>query len=238
MSRSDNPQNDANRFDDEIFVALFRKGAHDYIENDLLVNLPEEESDTEPGLSEVAEKKIKKMIKQAIRRGKSMRIVKRLPRIASIALIVIALCAITVMSVEALRIPFLNLFINTEDKITTIDFDEEQSSSDNSLADLFGYMPEGYELTSEDNLEQGIAFVFTNERKKNIIIEKYSEEGSSGIDTEAAEFAEIMINENNQGFYSTKNGEISLVFTKDGYTYFISANMNLTEITKIAEKIK
>ncbi len=235
-NKKNNPINDQN-FDDEIFVALFRKGAHDYIENDLLINLPEEKKDTEPGLSALTKKKIEKMIRQAICRERSMRIVKHLPRIAAIALIVIALCAITVMSVEALRIPFLNLFINTKDNITVIDVGEEQLSSDN-FGELFGYIPEGYELTSENNLEQGMAFIFTSGSKEDILIERYIEEGSLGIDTEAAEFAEVMINENNQGFYSTKNEEISLIFTKDGYTYFISANMDLSEIIKIAEKIK
>ena len=57
------------------------------------------------------------------------------------------------------------------------------------------------------------------------------------MDTENAEYGEIMINES-RGFYSTKNGSTNLVFTKNGYAYSIIASLDLSEIIKIAKNIK
>lgn len=237
-NRENKSINDTNRFDDEIFIALFRKGAHEYLENDLIGDLSERKDKMESGLSEAAEKKIKKMINQAIRKEKNRRIVKRFPRIVAIVLIVIVICSITVMSVEAFRVPFLNLFVRTEEKITDIEFDQDQANDDvDSLTDMFGYIPDGYELTFDDMQEQDTTFIFTNEREESIFINKFNGKGNYGVDTEGAEYDEIMINEY-QGFYSIKNGLATLVFTKNGYAYSISASIDLTEIIKIAENIK
>ena len=239
MSYDDNnTMNDKNSFDDEIFIALFRKGTNDYLENNLLTDLPEKKSGTESGLSEFTEKKIKKNIRQAIRREKSMRIMKRLPRIAAIVLIVIAVCAITVMSVEALRVPLLNLFVHTEEKIMDIDLEEGQANDeDTSLSDMFGYIPKEYELTSEDIQEQVASFNYMNINEDSIIIDRYVGEGKISVDTENAECGNIMIN-GNQAFYTIKNELTNLVISKDGYTYMIYGSINFEEIVKIAENIK
>ncbi len=237
-NKENNSTSSYNRFDDEIFVALFRKGAHDYLENDLFGDLPENTDDVQSGLSEIANKKIKKMISQAIRREKNMRIIKHLPRIVAIVLIVVVVCSITVMSVEALRLPFLNLFVNTEEKIMDIKIEEgETYDEDNSLAGLFGYIPEGYELTSEDNQNQATTLIYINKKGESIFIKRFDSEGNLGVDTENADYGELLINDD-IGFYSTKNGLTTLVFSKNEYAYYISASIDLSEIIKISKNIK
>jgi hypothetical protein len=221
-------------FDGEIFVALFRKGAHAYLQNDLLSDAPEH---TQTGLSDVADKRIRKTIGRAIRKEKGRWLFRQLPRVVAVLLIVITVCSITVMSVEAFRTPFLNLFVNTEEKKTDIDFDQRETNDESRLADMFAYIPDGYELSLEDHVAQGVTFIYTNESGKAIFIERYNEDGSFSIDTEAAEYNEITIGEN-QGFYAVKNGETMLVFAKNEFTYFISASMDLSEIIKIAENIQ
>jgi len=230
-----NSNQEFNSFDDEIFIALFRKGAHEYIENDLLGELSDK-NDTHR-LSEISDKKIKKMVNQAIRKENNRRRIKRFPRVAMIIIIMLAVCSIAAMSVEALRVPFFNLFVNTKEKITTIEINNGEKNELDSLEDLFGYIPDGYELESEDIKEQVAAFVYTNENKDSISIYRFLGEGSVSVDTEKAEYSEMIIN-SNKCFYSVKNGETNLVYVKDGYAYLISGSINLEQIIKIAEKIK
>lgn len=232
-----NANQELNSFEDEIFIALFRKGAHEYLENDLLGELPDKDRSGILEFSEIKDKKIKKIINQAIHKEKKMKIAKRLPRIIAIVLVVFAICSITVMSVEALRVPFFNLFVNTKEKITTIEVNQDQISDDNSFKDSFGYIPDGYEMMSEDSQDNTTSFIFTNDNGDSIFIDIFNKEHSAGVDTEDAEYNEIMINAF-QGFYSIKNETTNLVFIKNNYTYLILGSIDLEEIIKIAENIK
>lgn len=223
-------------FDNDIFLALFRKGAHEYLENDLLGDLPD--SDDTSRLSEICNKKIKNMIKQAIRKEKRTWITKRLPRIAVIVLVVLAICSATVMSVEALRVPFLNLFINSEERKTDIEFNKDQAIvEDESFAVLFEYIPKGYELVSEEIEEQDVSLMYLNSDEETIFIDMYYGGSSISLDTEDAEHGEIKIN-GEQGFYSYKDGLTMLVFSKNEYVYSITASIELEEVIRIAENIK
>lgn len=236
-NKGNNKTSHQDPFDDKVILALFQKGAHEYLEN-MLNDLPDSADENEPGPSEVFNKKIENMITRAIRKEKKKHRVKRIPRIAAVVIAVIVICSITVMSVEAFRVPFLNLFVNTEEEITDIEYEEDQASDEgSSQSDLFGYIPDGYELTVEDVQEQAATFIYFNENEEKLLIRRYYGEGSSGIDTENADYNEISINDY-QGFYSTKHGITTLVFTKNGYAYFIQAYIDLSEIVKIAENIK
>lgn len=226
-----------NPFENEIFIALFRKGAYEYLEHDMLGELPDKDRNNILEFSDIKDIRIRKMINRAIHKEKKIRIAKFLPRIIAIVLVVFAICTITIMSVEALRVPFFNLFVNTKEKITTIEADQGQPSDKNSFADLFEYIPNGYELMSEDNQDNTASFIFTNGNGDNIFIDMFNKEHSAGVDTEDAKYNEIMIN-NFQGFYSIKNGTTNLVFIKDNHTYLILGSIDLEEIIKIAENIK
>ncbi len=223
------------RFDDEIFVALFRKGAHAYLQNDLLSDMPK---DTPTDLSDMGDKKIRKTIGRAIRREKNRRMARRLPRAMVIVLIVIAVCTGTMMSVEAFRTPFLNLFVNTEEKKTDIEIGEVQAGDEGGYwTDMFGYIPSGYELTSEDIQEQAAFFTFTKSQNDSIVVDRYLGEGSICIDTESADYGDTMIN-GHQAFYTIKDDFTTLVISQDGYAYMIYGSIDLEEIIKIAENIK
>lgn len=232
-----NTNQELNSFEDEIFIALFRKGAHEYLENDMLGKLPDQHRNDTHKFSEIKDRRIIKMINQGIHKEKKKRVAKLLPRIIAGVLIALIICSITVMSVEALRVPFFNLFVNTKEKITTIEVDEGQTSDNNSFADLFEYIPDGYEMMSEDNQDNTTSFIFTNGNGDSIFIDILNKEHSAGVDTEDAEYNEIMTNAF-QGFYSIKNGTTNLVFIKNNYTYLILGSIDLEEIIKIAENIK
>lgn len=227
--------NRADHFDNEIFLALFRKGADEYLENDLLID--GDNIDKESQISEVADKRIQVMIKQAIRKEKSKRAARTMPKILALFLAVLFVFIVAVMSVDALRVPFLNLFVHTEEKITDINFNTEQMGEGESFEDVFSYIPIGFELVSEEMQGRDVSLLYVNQAGERIVINIHYDGSDIGLDTEGSHYNKIMIKEQ-LGFYSSKNGFTNLVITKDGYAYTISSTIKLPEIIKIAENIK
>ena len=219
---------------EDIFMAIFRKGAYEYLED----GINEFRDFPNFSLPETGEKKILNLINKQVRKEKVNRILKKLVKIAAIFFIIVTVCTITIISVEALRVPILNLFTYTEEKITDIEFIDNQSNVEGvSFEDCFEYVPEGFELASEEIDGLDASLIYTNMDEESIFIDMYYGGSSLGVDTENAEYGEIIINES-KGFYSTKNGSANLVFTKNEYVYSIIANLDLSEIIKIAENIK
>lgn len=223
-------------FDNDIFLALFRKGAHKYLENDLLGDLPD--SDDTSRLSEICDKKIKNMIKQAIRKERNKLNIRRLPKIAAIILIVIAVFSTTIFSVEALRVRFLNMFIETQEEVTDITFEDSESQNEVLKNDNEpGYIPDGFKLTSIEEIDNRTTLFYTNNNGDTIDIDRYSTGNNIGIDTENAEYGNIKIN-GHDGFYSIKNGFATIVFKTDEYAFLVTGNIDISEIKKIAENLK
>ncbi len=225
-------------FDDEVFIAHFRKHAHEYLEIDLLSEVTRLDERNPLNYSETGNQRIQKMIKKALHKENNRRHIKRLPRIAVVIIIFIVISSITVMSVEAFRIPFLNLFVKTEEKVTDIDIDENQTTDEpNNIQNIFSYIPDGYELKSEDIQEQAMTFIYSNDNQEDLYLYRFSKEGSLSIDTENADYNQITI-DGYKGFYSIKNEEINFVYTKNNYAYMICGKIDLNESIKILENIE
>lgn len=226
----------ADHFDNDIFLALFRKGADAYLENDLLID--RDNIDKHSQISDIADNKIENMIKQAIRKEKSKSAKKIIPKVLVFASAVFIMFFVTVISVEALRAPFLNFLVHTEEEITDIDFNTEQIMVEGeSYEDVFGYMPKGFELVSEEIQGKDVSLLYVNEVGERIVIDMHYDGGSLGLDTEGSQYSKIMIKEE-PGFYSSKNGFTNLVITKQEYAYTINSTIKLSELIKIAENIK
>lgn len=226
---------DADHFDNEIFLALFRKGADEYLEKDLIDRTDLEK---ESQFSEDADTKIKNMIKQAIRKEKSKSTKRAIPKIFAFSSAVVIIFLVTVISVEAFRAPFLNFLIHTEEKITDIDINSQQATMEGeSFEDTFSYIPKGFELVSEEIQRNDASLLYTNEAGERIVIDIHSDESYSGVDTEGSQYKEIIIKDE-PAFYSSKNGFTNLVLPKQEYAYMITSTIKLPEIIKIAENIK
>ncbi len=225
-----------NDLDEDIFVALFRKGAYEYLEDSLLV----EDNSSNDSLSETSEKRIMKMIKNQLRKERTAHFVKRLPKIAAIILIVFAVCTVTILSVEAFRVPVFSFFINTKEEITDIKINDELSpyeeEVETSHASEPTYLPEGFKLTTMEEFGEGFINSYYNSVGNSIIIYQLDIDSDLAVDTENAKYGSVEIN-GHEGFYSIKNGSSQLVFTTDDYAYWIIADLVILDVIKIAESI-
>lgn len=233
MTKSGNTKNDeiVDQLNDDIFIALFRKGAYGYLEN----GLADEHSDSGDTLSDSAEKRIMQLVKKEIRREQTGKAIRRLTKVAAVFLIVLAVCTVTIVSVEAFRVPVFNLFIKDNDESTDVSVTPNESAPEYETKTL--YVPAGYELTSTEDLVDTAKSIYSNAEGTSILINRYSLGGSFGIDTEDAETGQVDIN-GFEALYSIKNGLTSLTFRTEEYAYLVQAPIELSEVIKIAESIQ
>lgn len=219
-----------NSLDEDIFVALFKRGAHEYLQK---TTAETEEPDT---MSELCEQKILRSIKKDVGQKKLKRTVRKLSRVAAIVLIVLAILTATIMSVEAFRIPFFNLFINSGDKITG--FTLHDGSEANTLSQFEGpsYLPIGYELNSTEVLGKKETLTYLNSAGECLLVSRFQAGSDFTVDTEDAETSNIDVN-GYQGLYSIKDGRTRLAFRTDNYAYLLDVPADLSEAIKIASSI-
>jgi hypothetical protein len=221
------------QLNEDIFLALFRKGAYEYLEN----GTADDNSDPNDTLSDSGEKRIMRLIKKELRREKTGKAVRTLTKVAVIFLIVLAVCAVTIMSVEAFRVPVFNLFVNANDEATDISVGKDMpGTAPQEFASKSIYMPAGFELTSTEEYAETIRYIYSNAEGRSIIISRYSLGSYFGIDTEDAETGQVDIN-GSEALYSIKNGVTLLTFKTDEYAYKIEASVELPEVVEIAKSL-
>ena len=234
MTKSGNTRNDeiVNQLDDDIFIALFRKGAYGYLED----GLSDDQCDPDDTLSASSEKRIMQLVKKEIRREQSGKSIRTLTKVAAIFLIVLAVCAVTIVSVEAFRVPVFNLFVNTNDESTDIIVSDEPNIEDQDYLTKSIYVPAGYELTDTKELVDATKYIYSNAEGQSIFVSRLNLGSFFGFDTEDAETGQVDIN-GSQALYSINKGFVSLSFKTDEYAYLIQAPVELSEVVKIAESI-
>lgn len=132
------------------------------------------------------------------------RTARRAVSVAMIVLICLCFCANLMMSVEALRVPFLNFCFQTRRAFTRISIQsEEASSSSDSSMSLPLTAPKGYRLeivnhNHEDNsliYPDSILFLaYRNDTGNNFIVQTLPAAGTFSIDTENGEITEFLLN--------------------------------------------
>lgn len=229
-----------NNFDEEIFTALFRKGANEYLEEDFLSDLPPRNEREKVEFSETFEKRMKNTINKAIHKEKRKNHTRRLPKIAAAIFIVLLVSSFTVYNVEALRVKFIDMFIDTKDIVTDIVIGENDTSTNGiDVGDMSvpKYIPKGYKLYSSDITPNIISLIYKSDKDNYINVCRLGAGPNVGIDTEDADYGYTTIN-SYEAFYSIKNGHSTILFTTDDYAYQVLGTISFEEAKKIAESIK
>lgn len=216
---------------DKIFDALLDE-AIETIESQPDVNLPEE---TEVTFSKRHEERMRKLFAKERAKAKRKKIYRHIQRMAACFLALILVSGVTVMSVDALRVRFLNFVFDTEDIRTIINLEEEGSRYSNEDV-ILEYIPEGFVLDKEsvDATKIYLKFKRDEEYFSVSISETYL---SKSIDTENASCEKMTINDM-EAMYSENDNKKVLVLHDDEYIYTIKSNISKKEIVEIAQKIK
>ena len=152
---------------------------------------------------EELDKKCQKIIKDSFAKKRWRESVRQgLCKTGKVAIIVLAMLTLSstlVLSVDAIRYPVINFFLQNSDRYTAITMNEENaevSEATESIHENIAHIiPEGYELTREEITNLGYAYLrYANAAGDKISIDIGSNLGQVYVDTEDAKVTDIDIN--------------------------------------------
>lgn len=148
----------------------------------------------------------------------------------------IVVFAVSVVSVDALRLRFLEWLFNIHGSHSSLNINTSNSAYDDIIhAD---YMVYGYKLTNYSNSNDEIEICYNN-NTKYVKIRVYLNAYTFNTDNENTSSEEVYIN-GNKGQYQKKESIISIYWYKDEQAYWISTNdptISKEEFIKIAQSI-
>lgn len=201
--------------------------------------LEEEYKDVEdiPPSPEAAEK-FEKELNKAYRNGQLRSFRTRIAKFGKYAVTVcaafIVVFAVSVVSVDALRLRFLEWLINIHESHSSLNIDNK-AYSNMVHAD---YLPDGYRLINYNNDGDLIEICYSNNINK-VNIRVYLNDCTFNTDNENTSSEEVYIN-GNKGQFQKKELASTLLWYDNKNSYWISTNdsgISKDEIIKIAQSI-
>jgi len=223
------------KYDDlQLQMAMHLLEQHELEEAEKEIEELNEQPEYQPNPHE--EMLVMKIIDHVLRRQKWKHALKTTSRIlqkasAFLAIILIGVC-MTVVTVEAVRVPFINWLIRLQGDSTTIHFSAEHDTSDIE----FGYLPEGYEATLVSTSSEGTYYSIENEAGNIIFLMIYSLDTGINVDTENAEVAEFILN-GQKATSICKGEDNALIWAKGQYSYMLEGKLPIEELIQIAKNI-
>lgn len=170
-------------------------------------------------------------------------ITKKIPvyakRVAVFFILFIMVSGVTISSVQALRVRFLNYIMSITQTNTEINLKDDDISGDSYSTDYitFDYIPEGFKLDESNVYEENDLYISFKKDNFNFDLTVYSNDNTLNIDTEDANVRNIKIN-NCDGIVSEKDDIVIIFWYNDERSYVLSGNFDVDKMYKIAENIK
>lgn len=196
-----------------------------------------EEPKEEIVFSEEHERNMEKLFRLERRKRINKKLIKYTKRCACILIVCcIAVTAVGVVKVDALRMRFLRLLYEPDAPNSDIDFIGDKT---NYYADDYihiSYIPDGFKMT-ESSHEVGVGYTFQNNNQYFTLDANDIETAGFNVDTENMEIENLKI-QNNDAIYLTKPRVNILVWSDDDTAYVLCGNIPKEDILKIAENIR
>ncbi len=181
--------------------------------------------------------KMKKIFDTEKKKVWKKRFYKSAKRVAACAAVLIIVSGITIMSVSAWRVRFLNFVFNKQQTHTEISADDTQEVGMYETDKvLIGYIPEGFSLTKK-RITSAITYLQFDNTTDQVKITMSSSTSIANIDTEDADYEEMLIN-GETALYAEKEGEKILAVCSEDGIVTIQGTIGREEIVKIARNLK
>lgn len=233
---------------EEFEDSLFRLVMHDVAQQEGQIFLGEnEELKSSPSHQPSAEAicTFKKISKKNIRRQKQAPR-RGLPRLfyrVSMVLAVLMIVSLTsVITVEAVRVRFLNFMIEVEKEFTSLSL--QPSAPTDALpkgnwSDCYmpTYIPEGYKLIHEENMKMMKQLTYQNAEGKVINYSQFDSSTSVGLDTENAAVENIEVN-GFEGLLIIKGEYVSVAWSDRESIFTLLTSLDRAEALRVAQSVK
>lgn len=166
---------------------------------------------------------------------------KYVTRAAAIFLVLLLTSAVVTFSVEAFRIKFLNLFIESENDHNTVDFIEsgENIQHPSDWKDYYypTWLPDGYTLIDAQSNGASKVAILMNKKNVLLIFTQNMNDLGLNIDNKDLDVEIVPINESD-GYMVEKDDIISITWSESGMIFSLEGAEEINVMIKISEKIK
>lgn len=214
---------------------LLKEALHIYQEK-ALEDLPNDEEFKKITFTEKFESQMQKLIKSQKKPYYNM--TNSVGKRFACVIVAIIVLFTMVMSVGAIREPFIKFIVETFDKYSAIYFAEKPTQATQSFERIIPeYIPAGFEITTDNNYDIYSFIEYKNETGNIFTLQqRYCDENHMLIDTENVQPQKILIN-NEEAIYYEKSDTKYLVFTRGEYGFILIGNLEKEEIIKIAKSV-
>lgn len=221
--------NDKKDKNEELFDHIIEYGASSWTDEISPDNIPEEE------LSDQLNQKIDNMFSSARKRVNRKRRFITAQRIAAVFVMLLTMASITVMSVEAFRVPVLNfIFKTTKQNKVLVKFQNEEK--DPEL--IFKYIPTGYHFKQKRVTKNGDFCIYQykdNEQKSLYIQINYNIDSKSYTNLDKTGYTQFK--DNQIDYYYLEGSYNQLLWYRNNCIFKISSKHAKNELLKIANGI-
>ena len=120
---------------------------------------------------------------------------------------------------------------------STYELTEDNGNSVNGEITV-GYIPEGFELESIDDLSKTLIYKYVSVDDTSFTIYKYASSTKVDFDTENIKLTEVYDGNVVYSVSKDANGMIVVLWNNNDYVYKLEGCLNLEELLKIAETVK
>lgn len=182
------------------------------------------------------EEKMRKLFQKEKRKNRLGKLNRYSKRVAGFLLVLLVVSGISIGSVEAWRIRFLNFTLEKGKPNTDYSFSDKRKTGYVDDEVNFEYIPEGFELTDHQSARVTKCWQFSNE-EQYFQVECNSLDVRSSIDTENGTAERITIN-GHEAVYTSNSNINAIIWSDNKYAYCVLGNIPKKEIIQIAKNIK
>lgn len=222
--------------------ALLRLALEEQMEQDVYLNQYKTDADMEEPhtFSDEHNRKMKKMMKKALRVERHSERHKMIRRIAAAIGLVLVGSITMVTRVEAFRVPLLRFFNNITAESTFFGVQKENNFAVTEKFQEYEpqYIPAGFSVAAVEEFENSFYIRYINaDSSKSYIFMFFENIDNKAVDTENAVSSEEYIN-GNRVTVIQKGEDIRLIMYKDNHEFCLQGNINIDEGYKILKNIK
>jgi len=174
-----------------------------------------------------------------IQRKKFMKQISR--RVAAVVVVLGIVMSVVTLSVDAFRVEFFNMVMETSEKFGLVFFEEKYQEQDDYVPEEWNgyyptFLPKGYSLLEYEIGASISRLVYTNVDGDTIELLQGSMISNSQIDTENANVMDVDIN-GAQGILAEKDNEIIIGWSEKNSSILLFGNLDKSTLLKVAENI-
>lgn len=222
---------DKKDINEEMFDHMIKYGTSEWADDISPDDIPEED------LSDQLNQKMDTMFASARKKANRKHRFITARRVAAVFLVFLTMASVTVMSVEAFRVPVLNFIFERSNKKDQLNISiKDKSPKDNYI---FNYLPAGYKFKEKTvyGTQKQCVYEYSNVDNSIIYIIIQSQvDYDYYLDIDKSSYSKISLN--HKTYYFMQNTYSELFWYQDKYLIRIKAKISKQEFLKIAENIK